>query len=322
MKRFFRAVFLNRDGWLRPGWKLIGGVAAYSVVFYGALYGLAAIFGALFEAWGLMSANLLRAPYWAREVVRWHTDFCYALAYLLSWGTGLLLARKWNAPGGDTGVRKCVYAALTGLGMGAGLTVLALGLDCMRLERPLVEPALGAGQMTVLLVIVLGRASGEILTKRLIFDAVRERRWLAYLCASLASMVLLGNWASALGVLNALLLGVVTCALYERGGWAATTALTAGWTVWNSIVFGFPGMETSAGPVYALYHVSEAWLTGGNLGPHCGLWLTAGLLAGIGFMMKKNLSAWMRRVVLWRKKNVRGDQNTKAAPASAGHRRR
>ena len=76
LQSLVRKIFLHPEGGLRPAWRAVLGIllalAAYSAV----LYGLAALFGALFDAWRLTTANLTRAPRWAQSVVRWHSDFC------------------------------------------------------------------------------------------------------------------------------------------------------------------------------------------------------------------------------------------------------
>ena len=91
LRSLVRKIFLRAEDGLRPAWRAALGIllalAAYSVV----LYGLAALFGALFDAWGLTTANLTRAPRWAQSVVRWHSDFCYALAY----GAGIAVSALW-----------------------------------------------------------------------------------------------------------------------------------------------------------------------------------------------------------------------------------
>ena len=91
LRSLVRKIFLRAEGGLRPAWRAALGIllalAAYSAV----LYGLAALFGALFDAWGLTTANLTRAPRWAQSVVRWHSDFCYALAY----GAGIAVSALW-----------------------------------------------------------------------------------------------------------------------------------------------------------------------------------------------------------------------------------
>ena len=321
MKHFFRKVFFSSEGLLRTGWKLAGGIAAYGAVFYGTLYALGAAFGALFEAWGLTSDNLLRAPLWAQQVVRWHTDVCYGIAYLTSAAAGLLLARRWSHSPVRSRVRVAARALMSGLAMGMGLTLLALGFDCVRPEQPLSEPYLSATQMLAAAVIVLGKASGEVLTRRLVFGAVK-RRWAAYLAGSLASLFLLGSLTSPLGAINALLLGAVSCALYERGGLAASTALAASWTVWTSLAFGFPGTSAPVGPVYALYHVSEAWLTGGYSGPDRGLWMTLCLLLGTAILFREEFRALARVLVARRKKHDANNQNRAPAATATGRRRR
>ena len=58
LRSLVRKIFLRAEGGLCPAWRAALGIlltlAAYSAV----LYGLASLFGALFDAWGLTTANL------------------------------------------------------------------------------------------------------------------------------------------------------------------------------------------------------------------------------------------------------------------------
>lgn len=317
LKRILNRLFRNPQGEARTFWKLLCGASVYAAVFCAVLYGLGAIFGALFDAWGLTQDNLLRAPIWAQQIVFWHTNFCYALAYIASGMVGLLLARRWNPSHHSFHRRLCLGAAGFGLAMGAGLTCAALLLDSMRLEAPLSEPSLSPLLIGAAAVAVLGKASSEVLTRRLIFDAVR-RRGLAYAVSSLAAALLTARWTNPVSIVNALLMGLAGCALYERGGWISSAALTSAWTLWTSLIFGFPSVASSFGSVYALYHVSEAWMTGGNLGPDCGLWMTFALLIFLALLFRKEL----RRLAKAKIFHGNPNQNRTAATASSGRSRR
>ena len=514
LQSLVRKIFLSTGGGLRPGWRAALGVLFALAAYFAVLRGLAALFGALFDAWGLTTANLTRAPGWAQSVVRWHSDFCYALAYGAGIAAGILWARRFSAPtdgaaenrletsarsldaetvksrhtsasgkatkacddsaaeshgkafarfsevetadsrrfsaladgtaenrretsaksldaeaansrhtsvmgkttkacgdsaaekhgeaftriseaetadsrrfsapadaaaencreasarsldaetvksrhtsataktakacGGstaksrgeaftwfsetetansrhfsvpaDAAAENCreasaqssnaeeintrrmdtrkftLFAAALGLAMGGGLGALALWTDSMRLQTPWRGPSIALAQLTALIVLALGRLLGEILTKRLCFDALRMRSRRAAWIVSVALATALNLRAiSVLGVLNALLLSMVGCALYERGGLSASAVLQTVWTAAATLLFGFPGMSASASAVWPLYHVSDAWLTGGNVGPMGGAWFAMLLLAALLALLRRPLIDAIRR---------------------------
>lgn len=285
---------------LGTGWKLVLGVAAYMAVFYGAVLGQGAVFGALFAAWGLTDANLAYAPAWARWIVYGHTDFTYGLAYALSMAAALKLGKRWSEPvKSDPG--KAGFGALGGLALGALLTAVAFIFDSMRLERPLTEPHFGAAQLSALAVLVLGGLSGEALTKRIVFDPIRRRlgRPAGYAAACMMSVLLCGRWINPLGLLNALLLGLVGCALYERGGLWASAALQVGWGAWTTLLFAWP--NSGAVSVYRMYTVSEAWLTGGNTGADYGFGVTIGWIIMAAVLLRKDAK---RRFAVKKKERI------------------
>ena len=289
-KEKLRAVLMNDDG-LRAGWKMMRDAAAYLAVFYGVIFGLAALFSALFGAWGLTTDNLRRAPVWAQQLVVWHTDFSYAAAYALSGLAGVLLTRRR--------VRCGLGGAWAGAGLGlliaALLTAIALGFDCMRMERPLSEPNLSAAQLVSAAVLILGKLSGEILTKRILFDRSR-RRAVGYARVCVATFLLMGAWTGVAVAVNAVLMAIVGCMLYERGGLAASTGFQCAMYLWFGMIFGWPGMTVSASPVYALYHISDAWLTGGASGALNGWGMAVVLTAAAAVLLRGEIRNVLRRM--------------------------
>ena len=273
MKRV-QGILVDKAGKMCLGWRLMIGILAYVLAFYGVLWGCSAIFGALFEAWNLTNENLIYAPGWARQIVLWHTDATYALAYCASASAALLLAKRWNKERKSSG-KEIGRATLMGVGLGALLTAIALGFDSMRLEASLGELSIFSSTFSALAVLMLGSLCGETLTKLLVFDAVRERlgRVWGYAAVAILSVLLAGMWTNPVGLINALLLGIVGCAVYERGGLFASAALSAGWSAWTTWLFAWPGTGAS---VYRMYTVSDAWLTGGNAGANAGLGATVG----------------------------------------------
>lgn len=375
LRSLVRKIFLRAEGGLRPAWRAVLGILLSLAACSAVLYGLAALFGALFDAWGLTTANLTRAPHWVQSIVRWHSDFCYALAYGAGIAVGALWARRFSvsaqsgkaasetadavntesapailrdgasAKPAEKGARSharaaafsaknspsdshapslraetsrpadyaqefrtaiaettspkpsvsrkpVLFAALLGLLLSGGLGILALTTDCMRVESPWSAPHFSFSQLSALLVLALGRLLSEMLTKRLCFDALcaRSRRWAWMASVALATLLNLRG-LSVLGVLNALLMAVVGCALYERGGLLASTALQTIWAASATLLLGFPGMSASATAVWPLYHVSDAWLTGGNAGPMSGAWFTLLLSAALLILLRQPLTA-------------------------------
>ena len=283
-----RAVFMN-DGGLRPGWKMARDAALYLAVFYGVLFGLAGGFGALFNAWGLTTENLYRAPVWAQRIVAWHSDFTYAAAYTLAGIAGLLATRR------------CARSRSRSLwiGVGAGtliaalLTAIALCFDCMRLEWPLSEPSLSGAQLASAAVLALGKLSGEILTKRILFERAGHRT-VGYALVCAATFLMMRAWTDAAIALNTVLAAVVGCALYERGGLAASTGFQCAMFLWFGLIFAWPGMAVSVSPLYALYHVSDAWLTGGDMGAMSGWGCTIVMMTGAILLLRREICTLCR----------------------------
>lgn len=264
-----KRIFVNQQGLLRVGWRLALGIGAYATAFYGAMGLLSLVLGKLFAAWGLTNANLIYAPRWAQWIVAVHADAIYIAAYAVALLVGMLLARRWM-PARRSSVKEIGKGALAGAVPGLVLTASAFLLDSMRLESPLTEPAVSYSQMTALVVLLMGSLSGEVLTKRLVFDPVKARygRWIGRLGVMLMSVLLSGSWSSGMGLITAALMGLVGCVLYERGGLMASAALTAGWSAWTGWLFAWP--NTGSACVYRMYTVSEVWLIGGNAGAACG----------------------------------------------------
>ena len=295
-----RRVFRSEGGALRPGWRAALNATAYFAAFYGVLYGLAAVFGALFDAWGLTNGNLAAAPLWAQRIVYAHTDFCYAAAYLASTGIGLWITH--GRTDGNSSKTKCgrwknvLIGAGIGLGIGGGITLLAFALDSMRMEWPIGEPRLNGNALVALGVIAIGRISHEALCRRLIYAPLKASgRALAIVISSATTAVLIGEW-SVCGVLSGLLLGAVCCALYDRGGLLAGAAMQTAWTAWCTLLFGFPGMNANAVPVWRLYHVSDAWLTGGNGSALGGAWCALLLAIACAALYRREIQPGARKL--------------------------
>lgn len=295
-------IFFNSESTLRMGWTLLFGVGGYYIVMFCLYWGLSAIFGALFEAWNLTTTNLMRAPLWAQFIVAWHSNFADALAYVVPACLLLWLAK---CPKTVFQARWVGRSVLAGIGIAAGLTAVALLSDSLRMEWPLWEPLLHLGQPIGFVLLLLGRWNSEVLSKQFVFTKVRVhwgRGW-AYLGATVLTFVLYAPWSQNVSyMVNAVLLGIVSCALFERGGLWASMGFQASWTIWASEIFAFPNVASTTRPVYALYHVSDAWLTGGNNGPMSGLWMTLWLCLLAGVLFRTPLYMCCKRVLQIKKK--------------------
>lgn len=260
-----KRIFVNEWGQLRIGWRLVLGIGVYAAVLYGTIGILSLAFGKLFEAWGVTNANLIYAPRWAQWIVAAHADVVYMVAYAAALLAAIVLARRWTLSRKNI-ARQAGIALLTGLIPGILLTAAAFALDSMRMERPLLEPTVLLTQISALAVLILGSLSGEALTKRLMFDPLRERfgRFAGYAAVAMMSVLISGRWASPMGIFTATMMSVVSCVFYERGGMVASAALSAGWSAWTGWLFAWP--DTGSASVYRIYTVSDSWLTGGNTG--------------------------------------------------------
>lgn len=265
-----RRIFVNEQGQLRIGWRLTVGAAAGFGTLFGVELFLGFVFGRLFEAWALTNDNLIYAPFFAQQIVFWHADFTYMIACAASILVGILLAKRWTQPAAnDAGMIS--FGALAGIGCGALLTAVSLAFDSMRLEWPLGEASFSPSLISGIVVLLLGCLCDEVLGKRLIFDPLRQR------FGRLAGYVAMGIWVvfanpTPLGMLNSVLLGLLGCVIYERGGIFASAALQAGWMIWTNLVFAWPNSGSAC--LYRMYTVSDAWLTGGNAGAEGGLGCT------------------------------------------------
>jgi len=288
MKRVLK-IFVDKQGALRWGWRLSAGICAYVLAFYAVLWGFGTLFGALFSAWNLTNENLIYAPEWAQTIVLWHTDFTYVMAYCAAMCAVWPLARRWAKKPKISG-KGFASAALIGLGLGALLTAAALAFDSMRLEKPLSEPVFSASHMSALTVLLIGCLSAEILTKRFVLESARQRFgcvW-GYVAVCAVTALLSGVWNRPVSLINAVLLGIVSCAAYERGGLSASTALAACWSAWTTWLFAWPGSSSLS--VYRMYTVSDAWLTGGNAGANGGVGATIGWIIIAALLLRKNFA--------------------------------
>lgn len=287
-----RRIFKNGQGELRFGWRMAIGIAAGAGTLFGVRLLLGYAFGVLFKVWGLTADNLIYAPYFARQITVWHADFTYIAAYTSSILIGVWLAKRWTQPAPNDS-RMIVFAAIAGAACGGALTFIALVFDSMRLEWPLGEPSFSPKLISGIVVLILGCLCNEVLGKRLVFDPLRERfgRLAAYL-AAVACSVFADPTLQEMP--NSILLGLIGCLVYERGGLLASAALQAGWMIWTNLVFAWP--DAGSACIYRMYEVSESWLTGGNAGAEAGIGCTVFWIIIAAILLRKELRGMMERM--------------------------
>ena len=161
------------------------------------------------------------------------------------------------------------------------------------MSEPRITPALPG----LLVISLIGTLAEEAFNKSVVFDGIKSR-WGAK-SATVGACVLFflfngGYGGTVLCASNVLLMGLVCCMLYGRHGLWASVSFRWGWSLAVMFLIGFG--NTSDYSVYALYHVSEGWLTGGNAGPICGLWTTLMLLAVITWLNRREICEAGRRL--------------------------
>ena len=312
--RRIRSAFLNRDGGLRGGWMLLASVLALTLVSMIVRLGLQAVFAALFQAWGIHAENFLRAPRWAQLIYAWHGSAITVVMSLAVIALSGLLCRCWRisplpAAGG---ARRCLKPMLAGAGIALGSAAVFLATDSMRLEWPLSRPHLSMALPVLLGITMLSGLAEEAFNKRVVFDGLRRRwgaGWAAVVSCALFFAANGGYAGNVLCGINVLIMGAVCCALYLRGGIWASAGFRCGWSFASVMVAGFGNAATQQS-IYALYGVSEAWLTGGDGGPIYGAWMTLVLLALLVALNWCALKAmWLRlsdRLRAAHKKSVHG----------------
>lgn len=295
-----KRIFVREGYGLRIGWLLLLAMIVFRGVSYGVRIGLNTAFASLFSAWNVTSANIHRAPFWAQLVYSWHGSLITVAVGLLAVPVSLLM-RRWCLKKGErikAGFRKGLIPAGLGAGIGIVSAALFLIFDSMRLEWPVTEPDFTAGILLMLPVTLLTALSEELFTKAVVFDtaAARGKKTGACVLASLVFFFFNGGYAGTLvsGV-NVLLMGAVCCMLYAQQGLWAAVLFRGMWSYVSVFILGF-GANGATRTVYAIYSVSEAWLTGGHGGMIYGLWMTAVLLGIMAWMHRGAIAEFVRKV--------------------------
>ena len=219
----------------------------------------------------------------------------------LFWRIGLRVSRRWRVPRAESR-RWTGCGALIGAAIPAVLTALALALDSMRLENPLDAPAFSPWLLVSLALWIVGAFGSEVVSKCILYDAVDRRygRRYAYLaeCAFWLLAILVTDSRTIVpAYLGAALTAILGCRLYERGGLRASAAMRAAFNVWTLCLFGLASSDGSVlAPLYALYHVSDAWFTGGNAGMTAGWGYVICATVAAGILFHSDLSRGLARL--------------------------
>lgn len=285
--------------------------AAYMAAMLGAVFGVAAALPAALRALGAPDTLAAGA-----------SSASGLLASLLVLLGGLLASRRWRAPRASDG-RWTGIGALIGAAIPAALTALALALDSMRLDNPLSAPSLSVSLPISLATVLASAFASEVFVRRILYDAVEQRhgRRCAYLAAlALAALNVLtsGSRAFPAAYFGAALTAAAGCKLYERGGLRASAAMTAALNLWTHCLFGWPSAgESAGGALYALYSVSDAWLTGGDAGMAAGWAYAVCAAIAAGILFRGELSRGLSR--LRRRGASSPDSGGKPPAGSEGH---
>ena len=219
----------------------------------------------------------------------------------LFWRIGLRVSRRWRVQRAESR-RWTGCGALIGAAIPAVLTALALALDSMRLENPLDAPAFSPVELVSLALWIVGAFGSEVVSKCILYDAVDRRygRRYAYLaeCAFWLLAILVTDSRTIVpAYLGAALTAILGCRLYERGGLRASAAMRAAFNVWTLCLFGLASGDGSVlAPLYALYHVSDAWFTGGSAGMTAGWGYVICAAVAAGILFRDELSCGLARL--------------------------
>ena len=284
-----RSIFTREGGGLRTGWLLAVGLFGYALAVPVLRWALSEGLAALFGAWNVNAENAHLAPGWARLFYAWQNSLVGALSCLALLAVSIWLRRLWLGKTHAPGFSPTALLRPAAAGLCLALVVAALSLipDSSRLEWPLTRPRWGVGALALCLFGLLSALAGEAFGKRVLYDGLKERWGRAWATVVACAAYFLANrgWAGNVPcAVNALLLGLAGCLLYERHGLWAAVGFRWAWSAAVALLLGFGGGDAA---LYRLYGVSEILLTGGDGGPACGLWLTLQLAACIGWSFMK-----------------------------------
>jgi len=297
-------VFVTPDG-VRAGWILLCAVAMYRLVNYGLRLGLNTYFAHLFSVWHVNGTNIHRAPRWAQLIWSWHGSIITVVVCAVCICLSLVMRGWWlKKRRAAADFRQGLAWAGVGAGIAAAAAALFVLFDSMRLEWPLTEPVFSVNIVMMLPVTLFTAFAEELFAKGVVFDlaADRMKRLWAYVISAVVFFLFNGGYAgTVVSGINVLLMGIVCCMLYEKYGLWAAALFRGAWSYVSVFIVGF-GAVNAAGSVYALYGVSETWLTGGDGGMIYGVLMTA-VLIGMAVWMERKALAKVRIHPLCRKKS-------------------
>ena len=287
-----KSAFIGPKG-PRAGWMLALSWIACAAISLGLYLGLAALFDALFLAWGVNAGNVGRAPRWAQWLFG-GLDGVISLAISLALiALSAALRRLWLRKGWKRGWpdRAAALALLAGLATTILPVALYLLADSLRLSRVVHLSAMTPVWLIGSFFILLGE---ETFTRRVIQDGVADRwgsAW-AVVLSTLTMFAMNRGWnGNAAGIVNVLLLGVLAAMLHQMHGFWAALGLRFGWSMGTGLVFGRSGTA-----ILRPFGVSENWLTGGDGGLIFGWGETLVLLVALLWLGRRELRSMARRL--------------------------
>ena len=292
-QRKFKRRISMRNAYGEPGlaWVWITGMLVYLgwgiVIHYLAGRALEALF---VNGWGLNSENFAYAPRWMQVVVN-RSDAIISVILAV----GLIAIIYWIAklfklqhPFEHLRAKVLLKWCLVGAIIVMVGTAVFLALDSMRFESPFGQPQFGIALLLMLPVFAVQLLAEEAFLGSFLYGSAR--RSLRYRLPALLMVAAVGflmeeawnlHW---IGMLNVVLKNMLCCLLHDRYGLAAGTGFRVGWYYAEEMIFSYPA--SSEGGVWSVYHVSEAWLTGGNENIISGLFATFVLMGLIVFMLR------------------------------------
>ncbi len=279
-----KGYFLNRSGQLRRGFKLVFALSAVLLAAWAVPTAMTALFGRLFEVWGVTSESAARAPGWAQLL---YGGFSYVSGF--AQGAAIFLAARLmgRALGARVEMGKGFHLGIVaGAGTAFGLLALLRLLDVMRFGHALTRPALSA-LTPMLMTFLVAQALGAAMATGLIGEILSGwHKAFAYAGSALLYALLFGRW-TPIGLLSGALFGLLLWLMREKkGGIAPAFGFLSAFSLLTVGVFGMP--PWSQGALYETYHVSKPWLTGGGAGPWAGLLLPMILLSFIAALALPN----------------------------------
>lgn len=193
-----------------------------------------------------------------------------------------------------------ISAGLKWLAVGVAMEIVAAALclcfDSVRMVSPFGSPVFSWNQLIAVLIIVIECMAAEMLLQTVLYCSARDRisRLASILLVSAAAFLVESGWKENwIGMINVLLSAAMGCLVHDHWGLAGSAGFGIGWRIASNVVLS--GFGTG---IWNTYHVSEAWLTGGEAGVSCGIIATALYAGGI---------VWL---LLREKKKARGEEKT------------